>query len=64
MVQLYLSSWRLDLLLGSPSLILLVGLSTSIMKFLSGIGIMLTYASFCSLVFRKTSDIMRARARQ
>jgi len=63
MVQLYLSSWRLDLLLGSPTLILLVGLSTSIMKFLSGIGIMLTYASFCSFVFRKTSGIMRSKSK-
>lgn len=62
-VQLYLSSWRLDILFDSPTLILLVGLSTSIMKFLSGIGIMLTYASFCSLVFRTASDMMRSKSR-
>ncbi len=62
-VQLYVNSWRLDLLLDSPTLILLEGASTSIMKFLSGIGIMLTYASFCSFVFRKTSDMMRSKSK-
>lgn len=58
-VELYMNSWRLDLLINSPVLVLLTGLSTSIMKFLSGIGLMLTYASFCSFVFRRTSDMMR-----
>lgn len=58
-VQLYVSSWRLDLLIDSPALFLLTGLSSSIMKFLSGIGVMLTYASFCSFVFRRASDMMR-----
>ncbi|NWF94804.1 MAG: hypothetical protein HXY34_01545 [Candidatus Thorarchaeota archaeon] len=57
--QLHASGWRLEVLLASSTLLFLILASMSVMKFMGSIGIVLTYASFCSLVFQRTSEMMR-----
>ncbi|MHA1935160.1 MAG: hypothetical protein ACW97A_07740 [Candidatus Thorarchaeota archaeon] len=56
---LFLSSWDFGTFLNSSLIISLFTVSGTTMKFLSGIGIMLTYAAFCSLIFKIMSDAMK-----
>ena len=59
LVLLYQSGWNFGLLLSSSFMVGLFTVSGTTMKFLSGIGIMLTYASFCTLAFKMSSDVMK-----
>ena len=56
---LFSSNWDFGILLNSSLMSSLFTVSGTTMKFLSGIGIMLTYAAFCSLIFKITSDAMK-----
>jgi len=56
---LFASSWDFGTLLNSSLMISLFTVSGTTMKFLSGIGIMLTYATFCSFIFKISSDVMK-----
>ncbi|MFW9849679.1 MAG: hypothetical protein ACFFF4_11080 [Candidatus Thorarchaeota archaeon] len=59
LILLSQSSWDFTLLLNSSIMLGLFTISGVTMKFLSGIGIMLTYASFCTIIFKLTSDAMK-----
>ncbi|MHA1902957.1 MAG: hypothetical protein ACXADL_03895 [Candidatus Thorarchaeota archaeon] len=56
---LFVNSWDFGSLLNSSLMTSLFTVSGTIMKFLSGIGIMLTYAALCSIVFNVMSDAMK-----
>ncbi|MFW9908413.1 MAG: hypothetical protein ACFFEF_07545 [Candidatus Thorarchaeota archaeon] len=58
-IMLYQSSWSFDVLLGSELMLNLFTISGTTMNFLSGIGIMLTYATFCAIAFRVSSEYMK-----
>ncbi len=53
------SNWDFGVLLNSSLMVFLFTVSGTTMKFLSGIGIMLTYATFCAFVFKNTSGAMK-----
>lgn len=56
---LFASGWDFGTLLNSSLMISIFTVSGTTMKFLSGIGIMLTYATFCSFIFKISSDAMK-----
>ncbi|MHA1907659.1 MAG: hypothetical protein ACW98Y_10230 [Candidatus Thorarchaeota archaeon] len=56
---LWQSGWDYSLLMTSFTMAGLFTVSGATMKFLSGIGIMLTYASFCTIIFKMSSDGMK-----
>ncbi|MGY5876738.1 MAG: hypothetical protein RTU30_13400 [Candidatus Thorarchaeota archaeon] len=60
---LAMNNWNLETLLGSTIITTLIAISGTAMKFLSGLGIMLTYATVCSVVFRATSKSMKRSPR-
>lgn len=53
---LYVNNWNVGDLLTSQTLLGLVAIDMILMKFLSGIGIMLTYASFCGIILKLSSE--------
>ncbi len=55
----YINAWDLSTLISTDYMIFLFSMSGVTMKVLSGIGIMLTYASLCSFVLRIFSDGMK-----
>ncbi len=59
LVLLYVNAWDLTQILNSTTLITLLTISGSVMKFMGGIGIALTYASIGGFVFRQVSDTIR-----
>jgi hypothetical protein len=59
MVLLYINAWDLSTLLSTGYMVFLFSVSGVTMKVLSGIGLMLTYASFCRIVFGIFSDGMK-----
>ncbi len=58
-VLLFQNNWDFNILLNSGPMVGLFTISGTTMKFLSGIGIMLTYASFCTVMFKLSSDAMK-----
>jgi len=56
---LYVYDFQISLLISANFILLLAAVSGVIMKFMSGLGIMLTYASAASFVFRFFSNAMR-----
>jgi len=59
LILLSQNSWDGTLLLNSSLMLGLFTTSGTTMKFLSGIGIMLTYASFCTIILKISSDAMK-----
>ncbi|NHJ14757.1 MAG: hypothetical protein EAX95_13840 [Candidatus Thorarchaeota archaeon] len=55
----YINSWDLFSLISTDYMVFLFSMSSVTMKLLSGIGIMLTYASLCRFAFRVLSDGMK-----
>jgi hypothetical protein len=55
----YINAWDLSNLISADYMVYLFSMSGVTMKVLSGIGIMLTYASFCRFVLGKFSDRMK-----
>jgi hypothetical protein len=62
-VLLYVNGWNVYALTTSGTMLLLFAVSNITMRFLSGLGIMLTYASFCTFVFRSTSAAVKGDAK-
>jgi hypothetical protein len=62
-VILLMNNWNLQTLMDSASILFLITISGTVMKFLSGLGIMLTYATVCSIVFRAASKSMKRSPR-
>lgn len=56
LVMLFINSFSFQTLYMSETAMLLLSISGVVMKFLSGLGVMLTYASVCALVFRLLTD--------
>jgi hypothetical protein len=56
---LYINAWDLSSLISTDYMVFLFSASGVTMKVLSGIGLMLTYASLCGFVFRVFSDGMK-----
>jgi hypothetical protein len=59
LILLSQNNWDFTLLLNSSLMLGLFTASGTTMKFLSGIGIMLSYASFCTIIFKISSDMMK-----
>ncbi|MGY5852023.1 MAG: hypothetical protein RTU92_00480 [Candidatus Thorarchaeota archaeon] len=59
LLVLFMNNWNLQTLMNSAIIMSLIGISGTAMKFLSGLGIMLTYATVCSVVFKTTSKSMK-----
>jgi hypothetical protein len=55
----YINAWNLSNLISASYIVFLFSMSGVTMKVLSGIGLMLTYASFCRFVLGKFSDRMK-----
>ena len=55
----YINAWDLSTLISADYMVFLFSMSSVTMKLLSGIGLMLTYASICRFVFRRLSDRMK-----
>jgi hypothetical protein len=55
----YVNAWDLSALISTDYMVFLFSMSSVTMKVLSGIGIMLTYASFCRFVLSIFSDGMK-----
>ncbi len=60
---LYANAWDVYALTTSGTMLLLFAVSNITMRFLSGLGIMLTYASFCTFVFKSTSAAVKGDAK-
>ena len=56
---LYINAWDLSILVSADYMLFLFSVSGITMKILSGIGIMLTYASFCTFAFKFFSEKMK-----
>jgi len=56
---LYINAWNLSILISADYMLFLFAISGITMKVLSGIGIMLTYASFCTIAFKFFSEKMK-----
>ncbi len=56
---LFINGWDISALISADYMLLLFTVSGITMKVLSGIGIMLTFASFCTIVFKLFSDGMK-----
>jgi len=61
-VLLFINAWDLSALLSKNYMLFLFSVSGVTMKVLSGIGIMLTYASICTMAFGIFSDGMKGNA--
>jgi len=55
----YINAWDLSTLISADYMVFLFSMSSVTMKVLSGIGLMLTYASICGFLFRRFSNRMK-----
>ena len=60
-VALFTYSWNPVSLLESSGMQLLIAISGSAMKLLSGLGIALTYATFCRMIFRSAAKSVKGK---
>ncbi|MBD3405524.1 MAG: hypothetical protein GF411_05235 [Candidatus Lokiarchaeota archaeon] len=62
LLMLFFNDWNPTILSNSPLFLYAAGISGISMKFLSGTGIMLTYASICTIAFQMNSEWLKGNA--
>ncbi|MHA1301557.1 MAG: hypothetical protein ACTSO9_19210 [Candidatus Helarchaeota archaeon] len=63
-IIILLHNWKWDVLIEEPSLLSLTSVSGVFLKFLSGIGIMITYSTACILIFRIFSSFIKGKKKR
>ncbi|MHA1951053.1 MAG: hypothetical protein ACXAAO_01810 [Candidatus Thorarchaeota archaeon] len=64
LIMLFINAFNIQTLYISETALFLLSVSGIVMKFLSGLGVMLTYASVCSIVFRLLAEQVRGNRRR
>ncbi len=64
LIMLFINDFNIQTLYMGEAALFLLSVSGIVMKFLSGLGVMLTYASVCSIVFRSFAEQVKGNIRR